>query len=262
MRRGGRILILFGIFLGVLTAGGTFLVLSTSQPQTPQVASRSVIIAQQNIPERTEIMPEAIGRADWPVSYIPAGAYEKPDLVVGKLSLDAIYQGQIILPQMVLDKSKVKETRSNASFLVPDGKIAVAFPITNLSGVAGALQNGDSVDMLLTLSPNIGTRPITPTVLTQGGEGLPVSQMMLQDVLVLNVGAWPSSGGQDKTAAATMITFALERQDALALKAAREQGTIELVLRRAGDHAATKTEPVNLQYLNKRFNFNLQPLAK
>lgn len=263
MRRGGRILILLGIVLAILTAGGTFLVLSTAQPQAPQIPTRPVIIAQQNIPDRTEIAPDAVGVAQWPEAYIPPGAFEKSDLVTGRLANEPIYQGQIILPQMIIDKSKVKETRSNASFVIPAGKIAVAFPISSLSGVAGAIQNGDTVDMLLTLSPNQGTRPITPTAPTLGGEGLAVSQVMLQDVLILNVGNWPTGTAADKnTPASSIVTFALDHQDALALKAAREQGTIEMVLRRAGDHAAVKTEPVNLQYLNKRFNFNLQAPSK
>ena len=260
MRRGGRVLVLLGIVLGILTAGGTFLVLSTAQPQGQQIPTRSVVIAQQNITDRTEIAPEAIGKADWPEAFLPPGAYENTNQVTGKLAVQAIYQGQIILPQMILDKNQIKETRSNASYLVPEGKIAVAFPLSTLSGVAGALQTGDTVDLLLTLSPSVGVKPITATAPSVGGEGQPVSQMMLQDVLILNMGAWPGSAGtteKNAPAPANIVTFAVDRQDALALKAAREQGQVELVLRRAGDHKIVNTEPVNLQYLNKRFNFNL-----
>lgn len=263
MRRGGRVLVLLGIVLGILTAGGTFLVLSTAQPQAQQIPTRPVIIAQQNIAERTEIPLERLGRAEWPEAYIPPGAFTSSEGLVGKLAIQPIYQGQIILPQMVVDKNAVKETRSNASFLVPDGKVAVAFPISALSGVAGAIQNGDTVDILLTLTPVVGTQPITPTArsgagTTTIGEGLAVTQLMLQDILILNTGTWPSAAADKAAAAAAaVVTFAVTPQDALALKSAREQGMIELVLRRAGDHRPVTTEPVNLQYLNKRFNFNL-----
>jgi pilus assembly protein CpaB len=261
MRRGGRILVLLGIVLGLLTAGGTFLVISTAQSQGQQIPTKSVVIAQQNIFARTEILPDAVGKAEWPEAFLPPGAFEKPDEVIGKLALEPIYQGQIILPPMILDKTKVKETRSNASFLIPEGKVAVAFPLSTLSGVAGAVQNGDYVDLLLTLTPVQGTKAVTGTTTTTGGEGLAVAQLMLQDVLILNVGAW--GGAQDKNAPpGAVVTFVLDRQDALALKAAREQGTIELALRRANDHKLVTTEPVSLQYLNKRFNFNLIPPSK
>lgn len=260
MRRGGRILVLFGVILGLVTAGGVFLFLMMNQPSQESVAIRQVVVAQQNIPGRTEILAEAVALRDWPEAALPTGAFEKTDAVAGKLAVQDIYPGQIILPQMLIDKTLIKETRSNASYVVPEGKIAVAFPVTGISGVAGAIQNGDTVDVLLTLSPRAGIVATGPVAANQGGEGLPVSQVMLQDILILQVGTWPAPGA-DKNAAGAggTVTFALTQQDALALKAAREQGVIELVLRRAGEHKAVTTEPVNLQYLNKRFNFNLVP---
>ncbi len=253
MRRGGRILVLLGLVLGILTAGGVFLVLSTTQSETPQIQTRSVIIAQQNIAARTEILPEQLGRGEWPEAYVPPGAYEKTSDVSGKLAIYPIQPGQIILPQMLIDKSLVKETRSNASFVIPEGKIAVAFPLSSLSGVAGALQTGDTVDLLLTLSP--GTNVMTGTTRIVVNEGA-ITQVMLQDVLILNLGAWPSGVPEEKSApAGSILTFAVTHQDALALKAAREQGIIEMVLRRAGDHKLVTTEPVTLPYLLRRFNF-------
>ncbi len=262
MRHGGRILVLLGLILGVVAAGGTFLVVSSSQPQGVQLPTRSVVIAQQNIPARTEISPSSIGKGEWPEAYLPVGAYQNTGDVSGKLAVETIHQGQIILPGMLIDKTQVKETRSNASFMIPEGKIAVAFPLSALTGVAGAIQAGDTVDMLLTLDPSklTSTRGITGTAPLPGTEGLPVTQMMLQDVLILNVGTWPAAGTKDQAAATSnTITLVLDRQDALALKAARELGSIDLVLRRAGDHKPVTTEPVTLQYLNKRFNFALLP---
>ncbi len=262
MRRGGRILIVLGLILGAITAGGTFLTLSTAPTAGPQIATKSIVVAFQNIPERTEITAEAVGKQDWPENALPAGAIEKPEDVIGKLALQPIYPGQVILPPMIVDKNKPGTTsRSNASFLIPDGKVAVAFPLNELSSVAGAVQAGDTVDLLLTLSPGnipVTARTGTAAAPTTGTEGLPITQIMLQDVPVAQVGAWTTTA--DKNApAGTSITFIVDRQDALALKSAREQGQIELALRHAGDHKTVTTEPVSLQYLNKRFNFNLLP---
>ncbi len=255
MRRGGRVLVLLGILLGVLTAIGVYVVLLSAQPQTPQISTRSVVVAQQNIADRAEILPEALGKADWPEAYVPVAAFERSGDVVGKVAMVPIYQGQIILPQMLLDKTKVKETRSNASFVIPEGKVAVAFPINTLSGIAGALQTGDMVDLMMTISPP--GKVVTGTTSVTMNEGA-VTQFMLQDVLILNLGLWPGPAGASKDAAAasaSILTFAVNPQDALALKAAREQGSIDLMLRRAGDHQPFRTEPVTINYLIKRFNF-------
>ncbi len=260
MRRGGRILILLGILLGMLAAGGTFIVLSTQQAPAPPVETRAIVIAVQNILSRTEIPVAALGKAEYPVNNIPQGAFERIEDVSGKLALTNIVPGQIILPQMLIDKTRAGSSRSNASFLIPEGKVAVAFPSGGLVSVAGALQPGDYVDVLLTLTPGAAGRTTTGT--TTGTEGQPVTQLMLQDVLILQIGFWSPTGGtgsQQQAAQGDMITFVLSRQDALALKSAREQGVIELALRRSGDHAPATTEPVNLEYLNRRFQFRLTP---
>ncbi len=263
MRRGGRILILLGILLGMLAAGGTFIVLSTQQAPAPPVETRAIVIAVQNILSRTEIPVAALGKAEYPVNNIPQGAFERIEDVSGKLALTPIVPGQIILPQMIIDKTRAGSSRSNASFLIPEGKVAVAFPSNALASVSGAIQTGDYVDIMLTLSPGgiqgPGGRTTTGTT---GTEGQPVTQLMLQDVLILQMGLWSaagSTGSQQQAAPGDMITFVLSRQDALALKSAREQGTIEFALRRSGDHAPATTEPVNLEYLNRRFNFRLTP---
>jgi pilus assembly protein CpaB len=268
MRRGGRVLVLLGIILGLITAGGTFLVLSTSQPQIQQVPTQPVVIALQNIPARTEINPQALGIQQWPEP-IPPGASQKIEDVAGKLATVPIYPGQILLQQMYIDKAKAQTTGSNASYIIPDGKVAVAFSINLVSGVANALQPGDSVDILLTLNPSTLQGPAAtttaPRTATTGTEGQPVTQLMLQDIPILQVGSWaaaPASSGQQQAPAGDILTFVLDRQDALALKSASEQGSIQLVLRPAGDHKQVTTEPVTLQYLNKRFNFNLLPATR
>jgi Flp pilus assembly protein CpaB len=84
---------------------------------------------------------------------------------------------------------------------------------------------------------------------------------MLQNIPILQLGAWQVT---DKNAPpAAWVTFALNRQDALALKSAREQGVIEFALRPAtkDKDVEFKTEAVTLQYLNRRFNFNLLPAS-
>lgn len=260
MRGGGRILVLLGLVLGIITAGGMFVVMNSSAGGAEKQPTKLVVVAQQNIPQRAEIPPEAIVIKEWPESSLPqAGTFESVDKVIGKLALVPIYPGQLILSPMIVDKSEAEKNRSDASFLVPEGKVAVVFPITDLSGVGGALQVGDVVDVLLTLNPSI--LPVTPgrAVTATGTEGLPVTQMMLQNVSILQVGTWAA---KDKNQpAAALITFSLSRQDALALKSAREQGVIELALRPAikDKDVEFKAEPVTLQYLNRRFNFNLLP---
>jgi pilus assembly protein CpaB len=263
MRRGGRILIILGLFLGVITALGTFVFLGSASTSTEKISMKPVVVAQQTIPGRAEIIAAAVGVQEWPESAIPVGALEKTDDVVGKIALQPIYPGQIMLPQMFVTKGTLGTTRSNASLVIPEGKVAMAFSVSDLTSVANAIQTGDTIDMLLTLQP--GTLPTTTVraasqpATIPGTEGLAVTQLMLQDVLIIQIGPWTTATDDKTTPTGNIVTFALDRQDALALKAARENGTIDFVLRKSGDHKIATTEPVTLQYLNKRFLFNLTP---
>ena len=129
--------------------------------------------------------------------------------------------------------------------------------------------------MLLTLTPAQGSAPTTgarTTAATTGTEGEAVTQLFLQDVLILHIGNWTSGVAQtpqqqqqqqqQQQTAANIITLVLERQDAVTLKAGRELGQIDLILRRAGDRRPATTEPVTREYINRRFNFRLLPAGR
>ncbi|MCX7838748.1 MAG: SAF domain-containing protein, partial [Anaerolineae bacterium] len=107
---------------------GSFLVLSSATEQARQIPTRPVVVALQPIHERSVINPEAVGTKDWPETALPPGQFfSKLEDVVNKLALQPIYPGQIILPPMVIDKKLAGEigTRSNAAFVIPEGKVAI-----------------------------------------------------------------------------------------------------------------------------------------
>lgn len=267
MRRGGKILVVLGLLLGLITAAVTFMMLANIPEPTTPIATRSVVVALQNIGGRSEIITGMVGTAQYPAEAVPSGVYESTLDVVGKVALLPIYPGQLVMPQMVAAKPPqvITPTGSIASFVIPEGKVAMAFQVSDITGVAGAVQPGDTVDILLTLQSSQLPASPTPTparpgtqAATTGMEGLPATQLLLQDVLVLHVGAWAVAQASNAPPS-SILTFVLDRQDALTLKGAQEQGKIDLVLRRAGDRRVYDTEPVTLQYLNRRFKFNLVP---
>jgi pilus assembly protein CpaB len=252
--------VVLGLLLGAITAVGTFLVLSSAVEQGRQIPTKQVVVALQPITDRSIIGSDAVGVKDWPETALPPGEiFSEAGKVVGMLAVQTIYPGQIILPPMIIDKKKAGEigTRSNAAFVIPEGKVAMTFGVNEITGVGNALQPGDRVDLMLTLQADIPICP--PAKPCSGLEGLPVTQLMLQNVLILQVGAWSSGEESSKGGERGVLTFALDRQDALALKSAREQGQIDLVLRGVGDQKTVDLEPVTLQYLNRRFKFNLTP---
>ncbi len=256
MRRGGRILIILGIVLGLITAAAAFVVVSTAGAGAPApVATTKVVIAQQNVPMRASVPAAAVTTIDWPSDSVPPGTLTDPTKVVGKLAATPIVAGQLIVPNMVIDK-KVEESRkglgSDASYIVPKGRVAVSFPINQVSGVAGALREGDTVDLLVSYDV-ASTAPGT----AGGATKKQITQIALQNVEILRVGLWTVAvSGESAPREAQMITFLVNRQDALVLKFLRETSTeVQLALRAAGDTETVATEPVILEYVDTRFNF-------
>lgn len=161
----GRLLIILGIILGLATVGAVaFLVLSggglggaiveeptpTATPGVVQeqqgVPTTQVIVALQPIGRGSEFVAGSIGRRDWPANNVPPDIIADEAETIGKVAKTDIVQGQVIVRSMLVDVFGAGE----ASFQIPAGRVAVAYPINRQKSVAYAIQPGDYVDILVT----------------------------------------------------------------------------------------------------------------
>jgi Flp pilus assembly protein CpaB len=159
----GRLLIILGIILGLATVGAVaFLLLQggggvpfAGEPTaTPQPALQEdtgpalteVIVALQPIGRGSSFVAGSIGRRDWPANNVPPDTIADEAETIGKVAKTEIVQGQVIVRSMLADVAGVGE----ASFQVPSGRVAVAYPISRQTSVAYAVQPGDYADILVT----------------------------------------------------------------------------------------------------------------
>jgi len=160
----GRLLIILGVVLGILTLGAVaFLVFSGgglgdfgTEPATPtpevaqqqeqEVPTIEVIVALQPIPRGAQFVEGSIGPRPWPSTSVPPGAIQDPIETIGMVAKTEVVQGQIIVRDMLAPQAGAGE----ASFRIPPGKVAVAFPINRQQSVAYAIQPDDFVDILVT----------------------------------------------------------------------------------------------------------------
>ncbi len=156
----GRLLIILGIVLGLATVGAVaFLFLSGGTPTptpTPTVVglapdegegipTTQVIVALQPIGRGSEFVAGSIGRRDWPANNVPPDIIADEAETIGKVAKTDIVQGQVIVRSMLVDVFGAGE----ASFQIPAGRVAVAYPISRQKSVAYAIQPGDYVDILV-----------------------------------------------------------------------------------------------------------------
>lgn len=241
--RGGRILLIVGI-VGVVLAlivGGILVIRSMAPtPPPPEVEvdgteealpigpMREIVVAAQNIPRGTPITEEnfPVRLALWPEDAIPEGALYEMESVYGRMArVDIVLNMPITENMLTDDAAELGAVGSDASLLIPSGRVGYAMAVAGNAGVAWAIQPGDHVDVLISLlvidldeefqteipnqanciSPSeeegcspgaYGRIEVLPNGwvvnLVPSGRQQPrlITQMTVQNALVLRVGSW------------------------------------------------------------------------
>lgn len=129
----------------------------------------NVMVAQANIPDHIKITEEMIGVKSVPVEAIHPDAARVAADLVGLTTKVEIFSGEQIL------KSKVATAEENLglAYQIPENMRAIVVPTSEVSGLAGYLQKGDRVDILVTYSNRPG--PSTPPAATTPGDTTPTT---------------------------------------------------------------------------------------
>jgi Flp pilus assembly protein CpaB len=269
MRAGGRILMIFGVVLGIIAAVATFFIITRSAPPEggdSVLDTETVIVAFQTIEPWQPIPVDAIGPNEYPIP-IPADAVlaqmpnDAPDpttgitetvsgqeFVAGKISNTRIYPGQIIVTSQLVNK-ELEETRlglgGDLSYIIPEGQVAIALNVDALSSIAGGLKSGDQVDI-------IGSYLIEAE--NEEEDDIDVTQIFMQKVQILRVGPWAvTEEGTEEQQGSGIVTILLEPQQALELKKITEDVRWQFVLRSITDQTDFVTDPVDDAYLIETF---------
>ncbi len=225
----GRFLIIVGGLLILATAGlvAFYIITTRGAPQptpgevaapegtatvvteAPAVPTRKVLIAVQDIPRCTEISADAVAEWEIPETEIPEDVVLTKGEILGPglhpVAMDTILRGQPISFSVLSSREEIMRQGLDSACLIPKGKVAVAFPVTELSSVAYALQPGDRVDVLVSVTfvdLDAEYQMKLPVTLTGGEDCLAgcqpageqreraVTQLTVQNAEVLMVGPW------------------------------------------------------------------------
>jgi pilus assembly protein CpaB len=261
----GRLFILIGLVVLLVVIVVVFL-LPTLSPSTPPVTTgpgtpqavvqqpgeptatpqpySEVVIAVQTLPRGyrfpltvEEILaqdPPSVVESQWPINdeYPEVLTFAISDLeqLAGKIARTDILRGQPILDNMLVDSlTDIASVGSDLAAVLPTGLVAVAVPMDRLTSVAYGVQDGDHVDVIISLlfvdvdeafqsiSPNTITlfniteegiafsetfqgRPdvtsLGPAIIGPSERQRPrlVTQRAIQDALVVHVGTFPQDG--------------------------------------------------------------------
>jgi Flp pilus assembly protein CpaB len=178
----GRVLILAGVVLLLIGVVGFFLLSSggngdntaqqpsdqaqganvTSEPSATQLPTPTpielvnIVIAVQELPRGFRIPANAVAVRPWPAASAPFNGITNVEDVVNKIARTDIFREQPILSNMLVDDfqnlaNDLARVGSDAAAVLPNNLVAVAMPVDRLTSVAYAIQDGDRVDVIVSM---------------------------------------------------------------------------------------------------------------
>ncbi|GAC1462212.1 MAG: hypothetical protein NVSMB8_13940 [Candidatus Limnocylindrales bacterium] len=251
--RRARLVMIVGILLAVLAGVGAFVVGSGSQSSAPPVVETTpVVVASRELARLTALSATDVKVEQYPVTLAPAGALKDPKEVIGKVLSVALGTGEPVLA------TKFGSATGAAPFTVfpvnaqpPAGQAippgtpdyrAISITVADGSAAGGAIQPGDLVDILYTLS-------LDPTKYFQGTDPNRTpdfsAKIVLQNVPVL---------------ARTLTVYTIRADAQTAERIAyltAAGGSLQLLLRSGQDQRTAATNGVTFGDAYKTFNLKV-----
>ncbi len=219
----------FVLYLALVIAGaatfGVYRVMTTMRANS-RVATRAVVVAAFDIPEGAPLTPAALTVAQWPEATVPAGVFEGPDSLIGRVARVAIFKGEPMVPGRLAPNG----TTAGLAVKIATGKRAMAVRINDVAGLNGLIQPNSRVDVLVTLRD------------TKDGKNEQVSKLFMSNMRVLSIGAEVQPGADGKAMNAATAALEVTPDEAERLAVAMREGTIQLVMRGYGDPDSISTD--------------------
>ena len=189
--------------------------------------SVEIVVAADEIPIGTKLEDHDVRLVAYPQSNLPAAVFSKKSQVLGRGVVLPLSKGEFILP----NKLAAENAGAGLPSMIPPGMRAVSVRVNDVVSVAGFVQPGTRVDVLLTGNPGSGNERQTTTV--------------LENVAVIAVGKSLERNAAGEAQTAPVITLLVSPDDGQRLALAGQEGRIQLALRnpldtRKADIAATK----------------------
>ena len=217
------------VLLVALAAGGglaygTYRYMQKVPVKTISLPTKAVVVAATDLELGAELRPDDLRVIEWPANSLPAGAFERPDDVIGRGLIMPVIQNEPILPM----KLASKEAGAGLPIVIPEGMRAVSVRVNEVIGVAGYVLPGTRVDVVATASAAEQKDPTSKVVLTNV-QVLAAGTKMEQDV------------EKGKPMPVSVVTLLVDPEQSERLTLASTEGKIQLALRNPLDKSAPPT---------------------
>jgi pilus assembly protein CpaB len=232
-------LVLALVFGGSAAAGVNLYLKSLGRAE--KVDTVPVVVAAADVPRGGTLTADVIATRDFPRAIAPAGALSKPEEAIDRVVALPLVGGEPVLEA----KLSPKGAGRGLAALVPKGMRAVTIHTPNVAaGVAGFVQPGNKVDVLLTVTDQVAGME------TGGG----TTMTLLQSVEILAVDQKMDAPADNRVDPKDLrsVTLLVTPHEANLLDLGQVRGTLHLSLRNHGDDQQTDVRPATLADLRFR----------
>ena len=203
-----------------------------------------IVVASRDMGYGHLIEANEVKFAQWPKESLPSGVFTTAKDFLGsgerqRTVIQPLRAGEPVTSAKVTDLGE----KPRLAYQLDEGKRAFSFPINATTAVAGFVQAGDRVDLLLTRKIN----------------GQTLTQVFMQDVEIIAI-----DQRTDRTSKGARVgrlaTIQVDPIDAQRLTIAQTTGRFSLVLR--GANEVVKDEPEQLVPLTTNDVFGIKPKEK
>jgi pilus assembly protein CpaB len=219
----GKRALLFALILGLLTAGGIYFYLASLSKEA-EVKTAPVVVVVRNIPGRTILRSESLEVQQIPRELVHARALTSLEEARGRIALVPLVAGEQLLADRVAGG---EGATGDLAYRIKPGQRAITIAANEISGVAGLVQPGNYIDVLVTLEKDDYGRDATKTI--------------LQNRLVLAVDSQMSQRSAEQSTTVKHYTLEVSPGEAEVLTFAEEKGKLKVVLRSQGDQKSAET---------------------
>jgi len=196
------------------------------------MVTQTIVVAKEPLRFGTELNASMLQEVPWPSESMPGGGFSKiSEMMSGgrRVVLAAIEANEPVLALKITGAGQ----RATLSALVKPGMKAVTIRVNDVEGVGGFVLPGDHVDVVLT---------------RQIDKGSATTEVVLQNTRVLAVDQ-SADERSFKASVAKSVTLEVDTVEAQKVWLASSVGSLSLLLRKAGESAATKTRKITLNDL-------------
>lgn len=223
--------LIVALLLGASVAGGSQL-MKLQLTASPEQQVSEVLVLMQDVPRGKMRKPEMLATRKYLTSALPFGGINKMEDAVGRVSTIALRKG-VLFENALAPKGSLAGLQG----MIPDNKRAFMIRTPNVaSGLAGLVQPGDHVDVLLTVDHDADDEDTgggAVVTLLQDIEVLAVDQH-LDGAVAAPVSEKKKSNGAAPQVAIKSVTLIASPADAMRLSLAQTKGTLQLSLRSPG----------------------------